>query len=327
MKLKDFFEKALATGRAHDPRGPEGLRDYLAREREVYDALGDAEKQEFDVERLTNPYHDSRILYGADDLDVKVLLAGVDVEIGEILLADRLRERGRRIDMCFAHHPEGFAQANLYRVMEMQADMMARFGIPINVAEGILDPRIHEVRRRLLSANHTRAVDAAQLLGMPLICIHTPADNCVNDFLQTKMDAAQPQSVKQVVDILKDVPEYREQKLHNTGLIVLNKSIKSEGNLARIRAGRVFVDMTGGTGGSKWMFEKMALNTQIGTFVSMHISDDNLEIAKTNHINVIVAGHTASDTLGLNLLLDAITEGEEIEVIPCSGFRRISHRA
>jgi putative NIF3 family GTP cyclohydrolase 1 type 2 len=71
------------------------------------------------------------------------------------------------------------------------------------------------------------------------------------------------------------------------------------------------------------MFEKLATNTQVGTFVGMHISDRNLDVAKENHINVIVAGHTASDSLGLNLLLGEVLKGTSVEIIPCSGYDRI----
>jgi hypothetical protein len=40
----------------------------------------------------------------------------------------------------------------------------------------------------------------------------------------------------------------------------------------------------------------------------------------------VIAGHISSDTLGLNLLLDRVEKasGEKLEVINCSGFRRIS---
>lgn len=323
MKLREFFDRALAVGRANDPRGEDGVLAYLAKERRTYEALTDDAKPDFDVDRMTNPYHDTRILNGADDADVKAIMVGIDFEVGELVLADRLRERGGRVDLCVAHHPEGYALANLYRVMEMQADVLAQLGIPITVAEGILDPRLHEVKRRLLVQNHTRALDAAKLLGFPFVCLHTVADNCVTKFLQDLFDAERPDTLADVVDLLKAQPEYAEAKLHGAGLQILARSIKSEYNTARIRAGEVFVDMTGGTGGSKWMFEKLATNTKVGTFVSMHVSEENLEIAKKNHVNVVIAGHAPSDSLGLNLLLGGVTADEELEVTACSGYIRV----
>jgi hypothetical protein len=324
LKLREFFDRAMAVGRAHDPRGEDGILAYLAKERRTYEGLKEEGRDDFDVERLTNPYHDCRILNGPEAAEIKSIMVGIDFEVGELVLADRLRERGTRLDLCVAHHPEGYALANLYRVMEMQADILCQLGVPINVAEGILDPRLHEVKRRLLTQNHTRAVDAAKLLGLPFMCLHTVADNCVTKYLQEMFEAEKPETLADVVARLKAQPEYADSKLRGTGLQVLARSMKSEDNLARIRAGEVFVDMTGGTGGSKWMFEKLASNTQVGTFVGMHISDENLEIAKQNHINVVIAGHAPSDSLGLNLLLDRVTEGAEIKITPCSGYIRVA---
>lgn len=324
MKLRDFFDRAVAVGRANDPRGEDGVLAYLAKERRTYEGLSEDNRDDFDVERLVNPYHDTRILNGPDDAEIKKIMVGVDFEVGELLLADRLRGRGAAVDLCVAHHPEGYALANLYRVMEMQADILAHFGVPINVAEGILDPRLHEVKRRVLVQNHTRAVDAAKLLGLPFVCLHTVADNCVTKYLQDMFVAQKPETLADVVALLKAVPEYAESKLRGTGLQVLARSMKSENNIGRIRAGEIFVDMTGGTGGSRWMFEKLATNTKVGTFVGMHISEDNLEIAKENHINVVIAGHMPSDSIGLSLLLDGVTEGEEVEIAPCSGYIRVA---
>ena len=324
MKLREFFDRALAVGRANDPRGEDGVLAYLAKERRTYEGLSDDTKKDFDVERLVNPYHDTRILNGSEDAEIKSIMVGIDFEVGELLLADRLRERGTAVDLCVAHHPEGYALANLFRVMEMQADILAYLGVPINVAEGILDPRLHEVKRRVLVQNHTRAVDAARLLGLAFMCLHTVADNCVTKYLQDMFDTEKPETLADVLALLKAQPEYAESKLHTTGLQVLARSIKSENNIARIRAGEVFVDMTGGTGGSRWMFEKLATNTQVGTFVGMHISEENLEIAKKNHLNVVIAGHAASDSLGLNILLARVEDGEDLEIIPCSGYARFA---
>lgn len=323
MKVKDLYEKAIEVGKANDPRDEDGIARFLAKEKRQYDRAGAKKDDTFDTERLTNPYSDTRILNGPDDAEIKSIMVGVDFETPELLLADRLREKGTEIDLCVAHHPQGHALANLFRAMDLQADVMARLGIPINVAEGILDPRVHEVKRSVLVRNHMRAVDAARLLGFPFMCLHTVADNCVNTYLQKTFDKEKPDTVGDVIDLLENIPEYKLMKKRSTGLAILARSAKSVEDTYRIRTGQVFVDMTGGTGGSKEMFEKLATNTQVGTFVGMHISDRNLDVAKENHINVIVAGHTASDSLGLNLLLGEALKGTSVEIIPCSGYDRI----
>jgi hypothetical protein len=42
-------------------------------------------------------------------------------------------------------------------------------------------------------------------------------------------------------------------------------------------------------------------------------------------MNVLVAGHMASDSLGLNLLADKIEE-RGVAITPCSGFLRVRRR-
>jgi hypothetical protein len=42
---------------------------------------------------------------------------------------------------------------------------------------------------------------------------------------------------------------------------------------------------------------------------------------------VVIAGHIASDNLGLNLLLDAVEKHGAFEVLECSGFRRVKRQA
>jgi hypothetical protein len=54
------------------------------------------------------------------------------------------------------------------------------------------------------------------------------------------------------------------------------------------------------------------------------MSEDHRKEAEKSHMNVIVAGHISSDTLGLNLLLDEISKDNSLEIIECSGFRRFS---
>jgi putative NIF3 family GTP cyclohydrolase 1 type 2 len=55
----------------------------------------------------------------------------------------------------------------------------------------------------------------------------------------------------------------------------------------------------------------------------MHLSEEALENAKKAHLNVIIAGHVSSDTLGLNLLFDELEKDEPLAFVGVSGFERI----
>lgn len=84
--------------------------------------------------------------------------------------------------------------------------------------------------------------------------------------------------------------------------------------------------MTGGTEGSKDIYERFAA-AGVSTLVGMHLGEEALEKARKANLNVVIAGHVASDTLGLNLLFDEIEKDGPLEFVPASGFERIRRTA
>lgn len=315
MKLKDMYALAVQAGMTADPRGEKGVKRDLAKAKKKWEKVEEKDKEFFDQELLMNPYSDTRILYGPEDTEVKKIVAGIDVEIGEMLLADRLISKGENIDLVLAHHPEGFALAGLYDVMHIQEGILVDLGVPINVAEGLLASRISEVKRSLLPLNHSRTIDAAKALNIPLMCVHTPADNLVTEFLNKYLTEKAPDTLDELVDVLKEIPEYRNAaKLKAGPTIVLGNGKRS--------VGKIFIDMTGGTGGSEDAFEKLAI-AGVGTIVGMHMGEKHRKNAEKSHINVVIAGHMASDSIGINLFLDKLTE-KGVEIIPVAGLDRVS---
>lgn len=286
MKLSRFYNLAIKYGRQRDPR-PGFSKDYA----------------------------DSAILCGNPDLEVRKILVGIDIEVPEVLLADKLRQKGG-LDLVLAHHPEGRALARLSEVMRVQVDILKKAGFKQRVAEEFLEERMSEVERKLLPQNHTRAVDAAKLLNLGFMCCHTPADNHAFWFISRLMEKNKPKTVRDVLSILKDIPEYQEAAKDYFGPRIILGSPNRP-------VGKVLVEMTGGTEGPKDIFDKLH-RSGIRTLVSMHLSEEHFKQVKDANLNVVIAGHISSDSLGLNLLLDRITQEEELQFIPCSGFRRIT---
>lgn len=313
MKLNEIYQLAVRKGIEADPRGKKEVEKLLKKQATAFKDFKADDKKEFDEEKLKNPYSDTRILFGDVNREVSSVLCGIDIEAGEVLLADRLKEKGQPVDLIIAHHPEGKALAALHEVMHMQSELLEIMGVPINVAEGIMASRISEVKRGLMPLNHNKAVDTARIVDIPLMCVHTPADNLVTTFLQTIIDKKNPETVGEVIKILKDIPEYAEAVKLNAGPAIVT------GDKDR-KAGKIFVDMTGGTGGSEDAFAKMSA-AGVGTIICMHIGEKHRKEAEKNHINVVIAGHIASDSLGMNLFLDELLK-QGIKVIPCSGLTR-----
>lgn len=316
MKLETLYRKAVAVGMERDPRGPDEPRRLLGEEADKSKKLEKDEAEAYDQDRLFNPYADTRILVGDPGTEIKKAVVGIDMEVGEILLAHTLnRDRGEGIDLVLAHHPEGFALAQLHEVMKLQSDLLAAYGVNISVAEQLMDKRIGEIERRLLPVNHNRAVDAARLLGLPMMCVHTPADNCVSSHLTALFEREKPARLKDLIEQLRKIPEYKRAARRMAPPKIVSGSDNA-------RCGRIFVDMTGGTEGSKNIYEKHAVSG-VSTIVGMHLSEEALENAKKAHLNVVIAGHISSDTLGLNLLFDEMEKEERLEFVSVSGFERI----
>ena len=318
MKIYDAYRLAIETGMSKDPRPEAEVKKVLSDANEAYEKLEDDRKDLFDTERLWNPYTDSRFSALAEeskDIDVTKFMWGIDIGTGEVLLADRLREKGRDISALVAHHPIGTARSRFPEVMSIQADMFHNAGMPINVAEGILKPRVDEVLRNVLGSNYNQAVDAAKLLGIPLFNVHSPADNMVQDYLEVLFSEKVPYRMSDIIDTLLTEPEFRSAARCNDGPRIMVGS-KDD------RCGRVVFKMTGGTSGPKEMYQKLA-DAGVGTVVGMHFPESHYEEARKANVNLVISGHMASDSLGINLISD-VWEREGIEVIPCSGLIRCS---
>jgi putative NIF3 family GTP cyclohydrolase 1 type 2 len=317
MKLIDVYRTAIKLGREADVRSAKEIGTELKREKEKHEKLDAKGKKRFDADRLWNPYADSRLLYGDPRKEVKEMLWGIDVTSAEIVLADRLRERGRNVDAVMSHHPTGLARSTFPEVMHAMEHMMEDFGVPINVAEDVIAPRIKEVQRGVHPANFNQAVDACRLLDVPFMCLHSPCDMLGQRFVQKLMDKKRPERVCDVIDLLSEIPEYdMAMKLNNHPEVVV-------GDRGR-KAGKIMVKFAGGTAGPKEMYDSLS-KAGVGTFVCMHLPENHLEEARKAHINVIVAGHMASDSVGLNLMADSMEE-KGVHITPFSGLLRYERK-
>lgn len=289
MKLSSFYNQVVKFGIQRDPR-----------------------KNKTKIKS----YPDTAILNGNPDKEIKKIAVGIDIEAAELLLADRIRQK-EGLDLVIAHHPEGRAYALLFEVMQLQVDLLRQAGVSAQVAQKLLDQRKQEVERRLTSQNHNRPVDAARILDLAFMCVHTPADNHVFYFLNKLMAKKSPKKLKDVVDILLTIPEYKEAVRQACGPQIILGS-------ANRNPGKILFEMTGGTEGPKDVLGKLR-KAGVRTLISMHLSDEHFKKAQEADLNVVIAGHISSDTLGLNLLLDRIEQkaNQKFSTVAISGFKRI----
>lgn len=318
MSPQQIYNLAIELGIKNDFRPKAQIEKQLKRIKEKYEKLSKDEKALFDAEKLANPYTDSRVHFDSGVRNIKRVMVGIDIDSAELMIAARLNDKNpkNKIDLVIAHHPAGKGLADLTGVMHLQADVLAQYGVPINIAESLMKIRIEEVTRGVNPINHYKSVDAAKLLGLSFMNVHTPADNMIAKLVEAKIKKDQPEYVGDILKSLLEIPEYKEAAKMGAGPSLFSGSPDS-------RAGKIaLTELTGGTEGSAKIYEKMA-QAGIGTVISMHQSEDHKKAAEKAHINVVIAGHISSDSIGMNLFLDEL-EKKGIEIVPCSGLIRVS---
>lgn len=250
---------------------------------------------------------DSGVIVAGDN--IKKVLAGIDMEAAEILMAQNLG-----YDLVLTHHPTaGGPRLNLHQVMTRQIERMVEAQVPINKAQKAIRERIEEVGRALHVSNYDRAASAARVLEMPFVGVHTPADvlseKRVAAHLEKSFNDKPKARVGDVVDALLEIDEYKNA-LTRPKIVAGSKDDY---------AGKVWVSMARGTGGGPHV-AKAYFEAGVGTLVVMHMKEDVIKAIKEQNIgNAIVAGHMASDSVGMNQLLDALEE-RNLEVTRAGGI-------
>ena len=95
-----------------------------------------------------------------------------------------------------------------------------------------------------MPVNYDQAIDVARLLGVPFFSAHTPTDNLVVHYLNRYFEGRDLKLIEDVQKALLEIPEYRIAAQKGAGPYI-GKSKPGA------RAGRILVDMTGGTEGPK----------------------------------------------------------------------------
>lgn len=204
--------------------------------------------------------------------------------------------------------------------MEIHREALIAEGVSVNVAERVVEEREGEIKRAFHGSNYNRAVDAAKLLNISFLNLHTPADNLANRAMKEFIERGNYKTIKEFIEGASEIEEYKEAEKSGVKPRVVSGSDNN-------RIGKVFVKFNGGTSGNKKIFKYLE-GAGVSTFICMHLPEPHIEEAKKYNINVIVMPHIASDSLGMNLLIDEILlKGkEELEIISGAGFVRVDRR-
>ncbi len=233
-----------------------------------------------------------------EGVGIQSILFGIDAETPELLVA---RERG--YDAVISHHPKGgSAVVNLYKVFKRHVQQMEEAGVPRVAAERAVRSKITSLKVDGHAGNYNHAVDAARLMSIPYMNIHTPLDELgriiMKDQIRERCD--EDSTVGEVVSALKVLPEFRRA---TTKIEIL---LGSSSNLA----GKTIVSHGAGTNGG-YEVAKTYFEYGVDTLIYIHISpQDLMRLQADRKGNLIVTGHVASDSVGINPLVGELEERE-----------------
>lgn len=241
--------------------------------------------------------------------NIKRVLAGIDMSDTTLLAAKQLG-----YDCVLEHHGiMGKAVRIGEQMYKDQMMLMFKCGVPINIAQKAIEKRAKEESEKMHSKNLNREADFARLINMPYIGMHTPADLIGQEIVQKRMDEltenAPFTTLQNILDTMNEFPEIRNA-LQDPVIRVGHKDSY---------AGKVCVIYAGVTSATADVY-KTLFDYGVGTLIMMHMPNDIVkELQEQNKGNVIIAGHMASDSIGLNRIIKA-WEAEGIEVTRTGGM-------
>ena len=246
---------------------------------------------------------------GLDELpaDSQVIVPGetvsrvaVGIELG---LPDLMLAKDLGYDGAITHHPHGSrAVLGIPEVATRHAMLMKRAGVPEETADRLAEEFAEQLAVTRHASNYDVLAGPAQLVGLPLIGLHTPLDEIGRRRMQKRVDEvleANPEAA--VGDVVEGLYAFGEFRNAATKIEVRHGS-------AEAPAGRTFVCHAAGTNGG-FAIAKAYFEAGVDTLIYIHVSPDDLrQIRAETEGTLIVTGHIASDSLGINPFLDALRE-------------------
>lgn len=229
---------------------------------------------------------DSTVYVEGDN--IKKVLFCIDAGTPELLFA---KQSG--YDGVIAHHPPGGTAAiNFFHVFRRHVQQMVAVGIPQEEAEKAIKKKLQDLEAEAHTRNYAHTIDAAKLLKMPYMNIHTPLDEIGRRIMskQIKRRTGKKFKVQDAVNALKELAEFKNAITE----------IKIRLGKAENPAGKIVVSHGAGTNGG-YEVARTYFQHGIGTVIYIHISPSDLEKLKADGIgNLIITGHIASDSVGIN---------------------------
>ena len=235
--------------------------------------------------------------------NIRKVLFCIDAGTSELMLAKQLG-----CDAVIAHHPPGgVSSINFAEAFKRHVELMIAAGIPREAAKKAVKKKLSQLEVDAHRKSYAQVIDAARILNIPFMNIHMPLDEVGRRRMDEKIRerTSENSTVQEVISVLMEFPEFRN------ALTEIKVWLGKPEN----PRGKIVVSHGAGTNGG-YEIAKTYFEHGVDTLIYIHISPVDLERLRAEFgevKNLIVTGHIASDSLGINPLVHEL-EKREISV-------------
>lgn len=224
----------------------------------------------------------------------------VDASPSELIIAKNLG-----CDAVITHHPLGKSLLNFHLVFDRHVEYMLEYGIPLHIAEQAVRKLKERIALRSHATIYTHTVAAAEKLEMPLVNIHLPCDELMRQTILAHLRTSKINVVSDLKEVIEKIPEFRNSETE----------IQIPYGDSSSKTGKYALVIAAGTNGGYYV-AKAYFDYGIATVIYLHINGEDLTRLKEDKVNgnLVILGHLAGDSIGLNLLSDEL-EKDGIEVV------------
>jgi putative NIF3 family GTP cyclohydrolase 1 type 2 len=226
--------------------------------------------------------------------NIRRVLISVDVSTAELMLAKSLG-----CDAVIAHHPIGIAAINFYKVFDRHIEYLIEHGVPKNIAMKAVNRLKERVETRSHADIYDQVTGAAKAIGMPLVNIHQPCDEYMRQVIMKSIQSGKTEYVSDIMKSVSKIPEF-----HHAATKVRVR-FGSEKN----RAGNWALVVAAGSNGG-YHIARAYFEHGVSTVIYLHIDHGDLTKMREEKLqgNLVVLGHLAGDSIGLNGLAEKLQD-------------------
>ena len=224
--------------------------------------------------------------------NIRKVMIAIDVGTAELILA-----RNLGCDAVIAHHPIGVASVNFYRVFDRHVEYMVEHGVPQRIARKAVAKLKERVETRTHADIYSDVVGAAKAIKMPLVNIHQPCDEYMRQVILRAIKDGSTELVSDIVKSISNIPEFKRAAT----------KVRVRYGSERSMAGHWVLVIAAGTNGG-FPITKAYFEYGVNTVIYLHV--DYADLTKLREEkprgNLVVLGHLAGDSIGLNGLADRL---------------------